>query len=82
LRQPTLILAGTRDPLVHVANAKLMHRLTPHSRLQLLDDGHLFLLTSTNAVTRLVERCLRDDDPLAESGYAGAPPCATSGCAD
>ncbi len=50
LPQPTLILAGMRDPLVHVANAKLMHRLIPHSRLQLVDDGHLFLLTTREVV--------------------------------
>ena len=54
LRQPTLILAGTRDPLIHVANAKLMHRLIPNSRLQLVDDGHLFLLTSREVVADII----------------------------
>jgi poly(3-hydroxyalkanoate) depolymerase len=31
LRQPTLIMAGRGDPLVPLANAKLMHLLIPHS---------------------------------------------------
>src|SRR4029453_4998206 len=64
LKQPTLILAGTRDPLIHVANAKLMHRPLPNSPLQLVDDGHLFLLTSREVVTDSIVRFLRADDPL------------------
>jgi len=65
LTQPTLILAGTRDPLIHVANAKLMHRLIPNSRLQLIDDGHLFLLTNRQLATDSIGRFLADDDPVA-----------------
>jgi len=60
-----LILAGTRDPLIHVANAKLMHRLIPNSRLQLIDDGHLFLLTNRQLATDSIGRFLADDDPVA-----------------
>ena len=71
LRQPTLILAGTRDPLIHVANAKLMHRLIPNSRLQLVDDGHLFLLTSREVVTDSIVRFLRADDPLDCRSHSG-----------
>src|SRR6266567_403463 len=33
LRQPTLILHGDDDPLVPLVNAKIMHRLIPHSKL-------------------------------------------------
>ena len=60
-----MILAGTRDPLIHVANAKLMHRLIPNSRLQLIDDGHLFLLTNRQLAADSIAQFLRDDDPLA-----------------
>jgi poly(3-hydroxyalkanoate) depolymerase len=70
LRQPTLILAGTRDPLIHVANAKLMHRLIARSRLQLIDDGHLFLLTSREVVADTIERFLCADDPLDRNASA------------
>ncbi|HTQ01635.1 MAG TPA: poly(3-hydroxyalkanoate) depolymerase [Casimicrobiaceae bacterium] len=72
LEQPTLIVAGTRDPLIHVANAKLMHRLIPNSRLALVDDGHLFLLTDREAVAETVLRFLRADDPLREFGRVAA----------
>jgi poly(3-hydroxyalkanoate) depolymerase len=54
LRQPTLIMAGLDDPLVPVANAKLMHRLIPHSELQLFDCGHLFLMTRSDAAARVI----------------------------
>ena len=66
LRQPTLIVAGTRDPIVHVANAKLMHRLIPRSRLELVDDGHLFLLTDRRAIATTL-RFLIADDPLSDA---------------
>jgi poly(3-hydroxyalkanoate) depolymerase len=59
LHQPTLILAGKRDPLIHVVNAKLMHRLIPHSRLRIIDDGHLFLLTNQEVVSNTIRRFLR-----------------------
>jgi poly(3-hydroxyalkanoate) depolymerase len=62
LRQQTLILAGLHDPLVPVANAKLLHRLIPHSRLQLIDDGHLFLLTNRDEVAATVACFLREDE--------------------
>jgi poly(3-hydroxyalkanoate) depolymerase len=45
LTQPTLVLAGRDDPLVPLANAKLMHLLIPHSELRTFDCGHLFLMT-------------------------------------
>ena len=80
LRQPTLILAGTRDPLVHVVNAKLMHRLIPHSRLQLIDDGHLFLLTTKEVVADSIVHFLRDDDPLDQHGSSNADAKTSNAC--
>ena len=54
LRQPTLIMAGRDDPLVPLANAKLMHLLIPHSELQVFDCGHLFLMTRGEASARAI----------------------------
>ncbi|MDM0037005.1 poly(3-hydroxyalkanoate) depolymerase [Variovorax sp. J22P271] len=45
LRQPTLLMAGADDPLVPLANAKLMRMLIRNSDLKVFDCGHLFLLT-------------------------------------
>ena len=55
LKQPTLILAGTDDPLIPVANPKLLHRLIPNSRLHLLDNGHLFMVTRPAESARIIE---------------------------
>ena len=82
LRQPTLILAGMRDPLIHVANAKLMHRLIPHSRLQLVDDGHLFLLTMKEVVADSILHFLLDDDPLDQHGSRNAAATTPNVCAN
>jgi pimeloyl-ACP methyl ester carboxylesterase len=46
LSQPTLVMAGTDDPIVPVANGHILARLIPDARLVTIDDGHLFVLTS------------------------------------
>ncbi len=55
LRQPTLILAGDDDPIVPAINAKIMHRLIPHSRLHIYPGGHLGLLTHARELTTHIE---------------------------
>jgi pimeloyl-ACP methyl ester carboxylesterase len=45
IRQPTLILAGDDDPIIPLANARLMAALLPDARLHVYPDGHLGLLT-------------------------------------
>jgi poly(3-hydroxyalkanoate) depolymerase len=45
LRQPTLVLAGDDDPIVPLANGRILAGLLPHARLQIVHGGgHLFLL--------------------------------------
>src|SRR5690606_23580879 len=55
LKQPTLVMAGTDDPLVPGVNARILARLIPRSRLELVDDGHLFMLTRPHETARMVE---------------------------
>lgn len=62
LRQPTLIISGTDDPLIPVANARLLDRLIPNSRLELIDNGHLFLVTRPEESAAMIERFLHGDD--------------------
>lgn len=45
IRQPTLILSGTDDPLIPVINAKFLAAMIHKSELRLIDNGHLFLVT-------------------------------------
>ncbi len=54
LMQPTLVLSGTDDPLIPVANARLLAHLIPRSRLELVDDGHLFVVTNPRETAQLV----------------------------
>ena len=65
LRQPTLIMAGDDDPIVPVANAHLMHRLIPDSRLHVYRGGHFGLVTEARALAPVVERFL---DPAGDHG--------------
>jgi len=58
LRQPTLILHGDDDPLVPLVNAKIMHRLIPHSQLYIFHDGHLGLGTSAQELAQVVDQFL------------------------
>jgi poly(3-hydroxyalkanoate) depolymerase len=61
VRQPTLILAGDDDPIIPLANAYLMTRLLPRSRLHIYHDGHLGLITSADELAQIVARFLRED---------------------
>jgi poly(3-hydroxyalkanoate) depolymerase len=60
LRQRTLVLAGTDDPIVPPINARLMASLIRKSGLELLDDGHLFLVTKAAEVASRVRSFLAD----------------------
>jgi len=54
LRQPTLILAGSDDPIIPLANARIMARLLPDATLHIYDDGHLGLLTQAHQLAPLI----------------------------
>jgi len=54
LRQPTLVLAGRDDPLVRLINARVLAKLIPRAKLEVVDDGHLFLMTSPQRVTPMI----------------------------
>ena len=58
LRQPTLVLAGNDDPLVPLINARILARLIPRSRLEVFDDGHLFLMSSPGKVAPIIRAFL------------------------
>lgn len=44
VRQQTLIVAGTDDPIIPVINAHILHALLPHSRLHVHSGGHIDLV--------------------------------------
>jgi poly(3-hydroxyalkanoate) depolymerase len=59
IRQPTLILAGDDDPIIPLANARMMARLMPDARLHVYHDGHLALVTNPDALAPVIVEFLR-----------------------
>jgi pimeloyl-ACP methyl ester carboxylesterase len=53
-----LILAGNDDPIIPLANARIMRALLPNASLHVFDDGHLGLLTAADELGPLVSRFL------------------------
>jgi poly(3-hydroxyoctanoate) depolymerase len=69
LRQPTLILAGDDDPIIPLANPRLMARLIPDARLRVIPGaGHLFLVDEPERVVDEIRAFLADPcEPLRQS---------------
>jgi poly(3-hydroxyalkanoate) depolymerase len=60
LRQPTLVMAGTDDPIVPLINAEILASLIRKARLYVIDDGHLFLVTRAREVAPVVREFLAE----------------------
>jgi poly(3-hydroxyalkanoate) depolymerase len=58
LRQPTLIVSGDDDPIIPLANARLMHMLIPDSKLHVFAGGHLGLVTEAAQVAPVISAFL------------------------
>lgn len=59
LKQPTLVLAGSDDPLVPPVNARILSLLIPNSRLHIVPGGgHLFMLHCLDQVIPVVQEFL------------------------
>jgi poly(3-hydroxyalkanoate) depolymerase len=63
LRQPTLVLGGTDDPIIPVANPRLQARLIPRARLHLYDGGHLGIVTEADELAPVVDAFLDEEPP-------------------
>jgi pimeloyl-ACP methyl ester carboxylesterase len=51
-------MAGTDDPIVPVANGRILAALIPDARLVTIDDGHLFLVTSAGESAAVISEFL------------------------
>ena len=58
LKQPTLIISGTDDPLIPIKNAHILNTLIPNSQLEIVDNGHLFMVTRPQMTADLMNRFL------------------------
>ena len=60
VRQRTLIVQGTDDPIIPVVNARIMNALLPHSRLHLHSGGHIDLVHNAPELAPVIEKFLRE----------------------
>ncbi|MDH6197836.1 poly(3-hydroxyalkanoate) depolymerase [Mycobacterium frederiksbergense] len=61
--QPTLVVAGTDDPIIPIANAHILSRFIPHATLHLHDGGHIDLVTNAVELAPVVSDFLRNPVP-------------------
>ncbi|MGT2475410.1 poly(3-hydroxyalkanoate) depolymerase [Paraburkholderia terrae] len=61
LRQPTLVMHGSDDPIVPLTNARILAARIRNATLYVIDDGHLFLISRANEVAPVVRRFLRQE---------------------
>lgn len=62
VRQETLIVAGTDDPIIPVINARILHALLPHSRLHLHSGGHIDLVHNAPELAPVIEKFLNSEN--------------------
>ncbi len=61
--QRTLIVAGTDDPIIPMANAHIMKALLPHARLHQHDGGHIDLVQNAAELAPVIDTFLREQRP-------------------
>jgi poly(3-hydroxyalkanoate) depolymerase len=58
LSQRTLVMAGDDDPVIPLVNARILSGLIRNSRLHVIEDGHLFLISSAAECAGVVSEFL------------------------
>lgn len=59
LKQPTLILAGDKDAIVPLANARILNSMIPRANLKVIKEGgHMFLMSRSDEVVPLITHFL------------------------
>jgi pimeloyl-ACP methyl ester carboxylesterase len=58
ISQPTLVLAGDDDPIIPLANSRILHALIPHAQRHVYPGGHLELVCDPPRIVPVVERFL------------------------
>ncbi|MBV8400499.1 MAG: poly(3-hydroxyalkanoate) depolymerase [Acetobacteraceae bacterium] len=55
---PVLIMMGADDPIVPIVNGRILASRLPDARLEVVDCGHLFILTHPEETAQTIERFL------------------------
>ena len=64
IKIPTLILMGDHDPIVPSVNGKIMASRMPNAVVELVDCGHMFVLTQAELVADRVEVFIHDGEAV------------------
>jgi pimeloyl-ACP methyl ester carboxylesterase len=56
-------MSGADDPIIPLANARLMRRLIPDARLHIFPGGHLSLVTEASQLAPVVSEFLTEERP-------------------
>lgn len=64
IQAPALVLAGEDDPIIPLANARILASRLPNATLKTFDCGHLFILTRVEPVCTAIDEFLRPRDHL------------------
>jgi poly(3-hydroxyalkanoate) depolymerase len=59
IRQPTLVIAGTDDPLIPLINARIMTRLLPNATLHIHPGGHLEPMITPEQFAPIINKFLQ-----------------------
>ena len=62
MRQKTLVLMGADDRIVPVINGRILARLIPRGRLEVVPGGHLFLVSRASESVPLIKAFLSEPD--------------------
>lgn len=60
IRIPVLIIMGDDDPIVPVVNGRILASRLPNAKLEVVDCGHLFILTQAEMTANMVEGFILD----------------------
>jgi len=61
LKQPTLVVMGHDDPIVPLVNGRILTRMIPNSRLEVMNCGHLFIVTLPHETAAIFRRFMAED---------------------
>lgn len=78
LVQPTLIVSGDDDPIIPLANARIMHKLIPNSTLHVFKGGHLGLVTEAAELAPVIGQFLAGAVPVGSVLANGSATTATA----
>lgn len=64
LKLPTLVMMGSDDPIMPIVNGRILVSRLPQARLEVIDCGHLFILTDPQGTAARIEGFIADAVPF------------------